>query len=299
MVASRIISIFLMGLAGYVARKIKVLDRQATSGISAFILNITLPLMIIGSFDRSVPRSALPELGMTALWAVGIHALAILLSTLVFRKMEGKASKVLRYVTVFSNCGFMGFPVIESIFGKEGLMYASVFVLVFQVFLWTYGVFLFSGASIRGTLKKALLNPGTASVAIGILLWVAPFELPSAVTEAAGMLGSTTTPLSMIVVGASLADAPLKGIFSGWEPWIGTAMRLLVMPALVFGFLGITGQGGMPAKVSAILAAMPAAAQTVIFAEKHQADVTLASRIVFLSTVFSAITIPFLASLPL
>ena len=69
--------------------------------------------------------------------------------------------------------------------------------------------------------------------------------------------------------------------------------------ALVFGFLGITGQGGMPAKVSAILAAMPAAAQTVIFAEKHQADVTLASRIVFLSTVFSAITIPFLASLPL
>lgn len=299
MVASRIVSIFLMGLAGYAARKLKVLDRQATGGISAFILNITLPLMIIGSFDRAVPRSALPELGMTALWAAGIHGLAILLSALVFRKTENRASRVLRYVTVFSNCGFMGFPVIESIFGKAGLMYASVFVLVFQVLIWTYGVVLFSGSSIRGTLKKAFLNPGTVSVALGILLWLAPFELPKAVTEAAGMLGATTTPLSMIVVGASLADAPLKGIFSGWEPWIGTIMRILVMPALVFGFIKLSGQGGMPAKVSGFLAAMPAAAQTVIFAEKHGADVTLASRVVFLSTVLSAVTIPFLASLPL
>jgi predicted permease len=191
----------------------------------------------------------------------------------------------------------MGFPVVESVFGKIGVMYASIFVVVFQIFIWTYGVLIFSGTSSKGQLKKALLNPGNVSVLIGILIWVLPFDLPQAVTGSISIMSTLTTPLSMMVVGATLADVPLAGLFKGWALWIGTTARLVVIPLAVFGFMRLVGAHSLPAQIAAFLTAMPAAAQSVIFAERYGADVHLASRMVFVTTVLSALTIPAFALL--
>lgn len=294
-VFSRVLSIFILVVVGFIARKTKILDSSLVKGLAGLILNIAIPFTIIASFDRSIPTSAMPDLLRMALWAIAIHAFGILGSSALYRRQPAAERKVLTYITVFSNCGFMGFPVTESVFGKIGVMYASIFVIIFQIFIWTYGIYLFSGQSGKDQMRHAILNPGNISVIIGLFLWLLPFSLPDALTTAIANLSNLTTPLSMIVVGATLAEVPIEGILKGKALWFGTAVRLIAMPLAVFGIMRILGFQDLPAKVAAFLTAMPAAAQTVIFAERYQADVSLASRIVFLTTVLSALTIPVFA----
>ncbi|HWP68379.1 MAG TPA: AEC family transporter [Rectinemataceae bacterium] len=296
-VLSRVLSIFILIIVGYVARKTKSLDPPLVKGLSGFILNVAIPFTILAGFDRSIPRSALPDLARVALWAIALQGFAIAFSTLAYRKLENNDRKILSYTTVFSNCGFMGFPVAESVFGKIGVMYVSIYVIVFQILIWTYGVTLFSGSASKEQLKKALLNSGNVSVIVGLVIWFLPFDLPQAVTGSIAIMSNLTTPLSMVVVGATLADLPLRGLLKGKELWIGTIVRLVLLPLAVFGFMRLVGAGGLPAKVAAFLTAMPAAAQTVIFAERYGSGVALASRIVFVSTVLSAVTIPMFAIL--
>ncbi len=296
-VLSRVLSIFILVVIGYIARKSKVMDQGLTRGISGLVLNVSIPFTIIAGFDRSIPSSALPDLFMVALWAVGIHSALIFLTRSAYRKMENGSRKVLSYTSVFSNCGFMGFPVVESVFGKIGVMYASIYVVVFQIFIWTYGVYIFSGSAAKGQFRRALLNPGNFSVLIGMAIWLLPFDLPKAMTISISTMSTLTTPLSMMVVGATLAEVPLAGLFKGWALWIGTIARLVIVPLMVFGFMRLLGVNNLPAQIAAFLTAMPAAAQSVIFAERYGADVHLASRMVFVTTVLSAVSIPAFALL--
>jgi predicted permease len=297
-VFSKVVSIFILVVVGYVARKAKAMDRTLISGLSGFILNVAIPFTVLASFDRSIPRSAMPDLFVVALWALAIHALSIIVARFAYAKTEDGDRKVLSYVTVFSNCGFMGFPVAESVFGKIGVMYGSIYVIVFQTFVWTYGVALFSGIKGGGAqIRKALFNPGNAAVLIGLGIWLLPFDLPSSITSSISTLSTLTTPLSMLVVGATLAEVPVKGLLKGKELWIGTFARLALIPLVFYGIMRLTGFTSLPGRLAIFLASMPAAAQTVIFAERYKADVGLASRMVFVSTVLSALTIPVFAIL--
>ncbi|MGB9686956.1 MAG: AEC family transporter [Rectinema subterraneum] len=293
MTLSRVVSIFLLLIVGFIAQKRKILDSDGIKTISNFVLRVFLPFTIISSFDKSISLSAAGDLLKVAIFAIGVHALAIFISKLAYSRFPDPKRKILTYITVFSNCGFMGFPVAESVFGKIGLMYTSIYVMVFNIFVWTYGIALLSeGKEKKNIWHSILLNPGNIAFAIGFVLWVLPFGLPETLNYTVLLLGNCTTPLSMIVVGATLANLGIKGLFLGTEVWIGSIMRLFVVPALVLLLFILIGIRSDAAKVANFLAAMPAAAQTVIFAERYDADVSLASRIVFISTVLSAITIP-------
>ncbi len=301
MVFSRIISIFLLLVVGFVARKRKILDATSIRAITNFVLFISIPFTIIASFDRSVPFSAAADLLKVALLAIGIHLLSILISKLVFGRFSEAKRKILTYTTVFSNCGFMGFPVAESLFGKTGLMYASIYVMVFNIFVWTYGIALFSKRSVRdhspSRIKDIVFNPGNIAVLIGFIVWILPFALPESINYAVALISASTTPLSMIVVGSTLAGLSFKGLFTDRAAWVGSAMRLLVMPLVFFVIMRMAKLNDEATRVTNILVAMPAAAQTVIFAERYDADVPLASSIVFLTTVLSALTIPLAAQI--
>ncbi|PKL06355.1 MAG: AEC family transporter [Spirochaetae bacterium HGW-Spirochaetae-9] len=296
-VLSRIFSIFILIVIGYAARKTKVLDPSLTRGLSGFILNVAIPFTIIAGFDRNIPSSVLPDLGRVALWAVGIHGFLIAFSSFAYRKFPENDRKVLSYITVFSNCGFMGFPVAESVFGKIGVMYASIYVIVFQIFIWTYGVSLFAGSSSKSQMRAAILNTGNASVLIGLALWLLPFKMPQAIDSTIVTMASLTTPLSMVVVGATLADVPIAGLLKGKSLWIGTVIRIILIPLLIYGLMRLGGIDSFPARIAAFLTAMPAAAQSVIFAERYDSNVGLASKLVFITTILSAFTIPVFAVL--
>ena len=156
----------------------------------------------------------------------------------------------------------MGFPVLESLFGKTGVFYGSIYVAVFNAFIWTYGVMLFSKGREQTSVIKAMINPGIVSVIIGMFIFIFSIELPKPILQTLDMVGSMTAPLSMLIVGALLADTNLKDIFTGFEVYYGTALRLIVIPLITILALSLTGLDRELLRVCVVLVAMPAAANT-------------------------------------
>ena len=153
----QIIILFLIIVVGFYARKKNILNEELNKGLSAFLINITLPLLVINSFDFKYSEEMINNIFKALIYSFLAFTITIMAGILLFRKIEDDKKQILKFFIVFSICGFMGFPIIQSIFGTEGIVYASIFNMVFTVFLWTYGVMLFSG---ERTVKdwKSILN---------------------------------------------------------------------------------------------------------------------------------------------
>jgi predicted permease len=296
-VLEKILSIFAIIVIGFVAKKVKAIDAIFLRGLSAFMMNIALPFAFMASLDRSIPKSVLPELGMMALWSITIHAAAIGFSTIAYRRFPEEQRKILCLITVFTNCAFMGLPVAQSVAGTKGVMFASIYNLMYGILIYTYGVSLFQEKADPDKWKKVLLNPGIMAICIGIILWFLPFSLPSFMIESMGLMAKLQTPLAMFVVGANIATIHLGKILPGKALLTAMGVRLIGMPLAVYGVIRLTGSTGIAPGIALLLTAMPAGAQTVVIAEKMGGDSAFASEIVFVTTVLSILTIPIFAGL--
>lgn len=289
--------LFIVMVVGFFARKTDIINDEVNKKLSELLLNITAPFMVIASFQFEFSKDMLLNAGIILIISIAIHAFSILIGTLLYGKYPGGIQKVLRFITVFANCGFMGYPVLESLFGKIGIFYGSIYVIAFNVFIWTYGVALFNDQKGSKSLKKAVINPGVISVFIGLVIFVFSIKLPFPVSKAIDMVGSMTTPISMLIVGALLADTNFKDLFKGFSIYYGIAVRLLLLPILALVVLKTAGMKGLLLSIPVVLSGMPAAANTAIFAERYNGDSIFASRAVALSTVLSILTIPLMVFL--
>jgi len=263
--------------------------------LSVLLLYVTMPFMIVISFHVEFSQQMLKDAGIVFVLAIAAHMFSIVLGKILFYKFPDHISKVMRFSAVFSNCAFMGFPVIEGIFGKDGIFFASVYIAVFHIFIWTYGIGLFSGKLDFKDKKKmlaAVINPGIISVAAGMLIFIFGIRLPGPLYEAIDMIGGMTTPVSMLIVGALLADADFRAVIFKLHLYFGVLVRLLVIPVLVWLILRQFAIPDLLLGVTVVLTAMPVAVNTAIFAEKYGADASLASQYIALSTAMSIITIP-------
>ena len=297
MILEKILSIFVIMLIGFIAKKVKAVDAAFLRGLSAFMVNIALPFAFISSLDRSIPKSVLPELGVMALWSIGIHGASIAFATLAYRHFPENQRKVLSFITVFTNCAFMGLPVAQGLAGTRGVMFASVYNLIYMVLIYTYGISLFQEKADPDKWKKVVLNPGVIAILIGIVLWFLPFALPSFILESMGLMSKLQTPLAMFIVGANIANIRIEKILPEKALLTAIAVRLIGIPLAVYGVIVLTGSKGIAPEIALVLTAMPAGAQTVVMAEKLNGDSAFASEVVFATTLLSIITIPLFAGL--
>ena len=226
-----------------------------------------------------------------------IHLISMLIAKFIYFRYEKSTRSVLKFITVFSNCGFMGFPVLYSIFGSKGVFYGALYTIPFNALALYYGVLVFSGKRDKNTIKKVLTHPVILSVAVGMILFILKIQLPRPVSEAISMTGSVTSPLSMLIIGALLADVPFRGILRGSDVYLGSLMRLIVMPLIVYGLLSLLPLPKLIMQVCVILVAMPASANTAILSEKYGGDALLSSKLISITTIFSVLTIPLILML--
>ncbi|MCX7950855.1 MAG: AEC family transporter [Clostridiales bacterium] len=291
-VANQVIVLFLIMVVGFFARKKEYINPSVNRSLSELLINITLPSMIIASFNFKFSKDML-NVGMSLfLISTVIHLSLLILGKYLYKRFNENEMKVLWFITLFSNCGFMGYPVVESIYGKIGLFYAALFNIPFNILMWTAGVFIFSGKGDIKSAKKALLNPGIVSVFIGLFIFLFSIKLPIPIQKTLELVGSMTTPLSMIIIGSTLADSKIASIFESKSIYFGTIVRLILIPIITFVVLKFIGLKDFYLSIPVIITSMPAAANTVIMAEKFGGDAEFASKIVFITTVLSAITIP-------
>lgn len=295
-IINQVTTLLFLIVFGYVIRKLGILNRQLNKGLSDLLLYVTLPFSIITSFNFPFSRTLLANGIIVLLISMAIHLFAIFISKLLYFKYASATNQVLRAATVFSNCGFMGFPILEAVYGTQGVFYGSFYVLIFQVLIWTVGVGIFTGKQ-NTTTWRQVLNPAVIAIITGFTLFVFSIKLPEPLFNALVMVGSMTTPISMLIIGSLLFEIKLSEVFSGFSIFYVTIMRLIILPLFAVSCLLFLGVKGITLGVPVLATAMPAAALIVVFAEKHGADAVLASRAVFLSTILSIITIPAMIAL--
>ena len=295
-VISKVGVMLLLILVGYVVSKKGMLTDRGTSEVNTLLLQIVTPCLIVNSFLTSEDSLSAGEL----LLSVGTSALAIglsiLLSRCFFRKEPEGRKKVLQFAAAFSNSGFMGLPLVEGIVGSKGVMYGSFFIVVFNIFCWTYGFRMMSGGQ-KMSLKVLLMNPGIIGLVFGLPIYFLDLHLPAVFSEPVGFLAALNTPLAMLVVGSYIAKVELHSFISDLAVYKSAALRLLLAPGIFLGLLLLIRPEPNLFVTSVIQAACPAAANTVLFSVQYKRDSALASKTVAVSTVLSIITIPLLTIL--
>lgn len=291
-------TMFFVVVVGYIARKLNFIGESSTKLMSDLIIRVGQPFMIISAvLGMPYSPSNLREGGLILVVGLIVHAVAALLGALAtFRIKDAQERRLTEFAVTFSNCGFMGFPLLKAVFGDVGLFWASFFVIIFNLVCWTYGQFVLSRADSRVKIKplNIFVNFGTVPCILGLALYIFRVGdmLPPKVFEAMDYLGSICTPLSMLVVGGLLATVPLKKLFTDPKIYILTAVKLFILPLACGALLALVGFSKEMAMFGAIMAALPTAANTAIFAESYDIKPPYAAHTVGVTTLFSVITIP-------
>ncbi len=274
--------------------------------VSSLVINVCLPAFIISSMAFDFSLEVLINSGMLVFLSFSIYGVSILLAKLLNKAlgMKGAARDVYEYVAVFSNCGFMGYPVLHAAFGDEAVFYAAIYNLSFSTLVWSYGVFIMQRSHREDAVKRSVLsimksaiNPAMIAVFTGFMLFLTGIKLPGPIYQTIKMIGSATTPLSMMFIGFILADVHPKELLSDWQDYLLTFHRLILLPLLVYFTLTALGMSGMTLIIPVVIAAMPAAANSAIIASRYKSDYRLASKLIFITTLFSIISIPIMIGL--
>ena len=301
---TRILLLFLMILPGFVLRKRWMLSAEASKGMSNLVLYVAQPALIVASFLRPFDMEILKN-------ALGVFVFAFLTNgfgcaavLLLFKKAPERRRQVLRFSVAFANVLFMGLPVVTGVFGPDAAIYASVYTLWFNIFVWSVGAMFYTGDKSYISAKHMFLNPSSLAAFAGILLFVTGAQpyVPQVICDGLDMLGGVVAPLSMIVIGIRFAEVDLKSIFNDKYMYIFSAYRLIGGPVAAFVFLKLAEllfgyHNEMVTFIIIVLCSTPTASITGMFAEKFNADAAYASKCVSVNTVFSLITMPLMALL--
>lgn len=322
--------LFIMMVPGVILKKCKFVSADFGKGVSNLVLYIAQPALIVYAYMAC--ESSFADIWQnclaTLVLSIIAHVIFSVFAMLLFGKQPEDKRKMLRLVTIFANAAFMGIPLIQAMLGAEAAIYASIYNITFNFFLWTLGVHLCTlkeGIDLDGdgahtsrdvmisahrnikketSLLKVLLHPVTLASAIGVTLLIFGVNVPEMkawgigiIPEIFFMLKGLVAPLSMIVIGLRLADINMKGTLGDLGMYLFLALRHLALPLLVIAVIKLALLIGIPvdrtpALVTIILASTPAASSATMFAEKYDCDAGYTSRLVIISTVISIATMP-------
>lgn len=297
-IVSQMIILFLILALGYFIFKIKLVDDNFTKQLSALVIKVTMPALLLSSVlditERQPLRDVLTSFGIAvALFFIVMPIVGFLLAKLF--RVKRNSTGLYVFMATFSNVGFMGFPVISALAGEVGLFYAAIYNLVFNVAVFTLGVWLVNhdkdGES-SGFDIKLLLSPGVIAALLAIALYFMNIKLPVLLCNTIRSVGSITSPSAMLIIGCTLAKMDIKTVFSDWRlyPWI--LIKQIVIPILLWIPLAMIIKNEILLTVTFILFLMPVANNAVLFANTYNGDAELAARSVFLTTLFSLLTVP-------
>ena len=285
--------LFIYLAVGFFCRKRGIFTDEARDKLTDFVVLVTLPCMIFESFNMAFSLEALKQGATAVVIAAGMACVALLLGKVLYNRFPYEEKSILQYGTLVSNSGFAGLPVVNGAYGDEGLFLGSLFIIPTRILMWSAGISLFTQADPKNAFKKVMTNPGIIAVEIGLVRMFLQLPLPHFVDTAVDNLGACTSPLAMALVGAILADVPLKTVID-LRGFYLVAVRQLLLPGLCLAILTLLGVDPLTVGVSVALTGMPIGSTTAILAQKYGANAQFASKCVFLSTLTSLVTVPIL-----
>ncbi len=308
---NQILIIFIIILIGVICYKTKLIDDTTNSKLSNILLMLVNPIVIFVSYQRDFSKELLEGLLISLLMALAVHIVGILVSYILIRKkrkqvvvldkirikkyVDAEDAEVERFAAIYANVGFMGIPLVNGIFGSEGVFYVTAAFTIFHIFSWTHGVMMMSGdknLNIKDFFKK-LINPTIIGIAIGLLCFIFQIRVPNVVYQALGHIANLNTPFAMLIAGVTIGKSNIVKLFTkNLRIYYVSFIRLLVIPlisVMMFFWLPISET----VKITAILmSAVPTAAIGTLFAIKFNKNSVLAAEIFAVTTLLSIVTVP-------
>ena len=295
-VATQVAVLFVLMGAGAALRMSGLLGDKAMTGMVNLLLYIVAPCVIIDSFQRPFDSAMLGSLGLALLAAVAVHVVMMVFAKVFVRNGEEDVRRPLVLAAVFSNAGFMGFPLEQAILGDEGVFFGVAYVIVFNVFMWSWGVSVMNGGrgDGKGEAWKMVVNPGTVSIAIGLPLFLFSVRLPEVLSAPVHHLANMNTPLALTVVGYSLAGAKFGRVAKIGAMYASSLLRLVLSPLLALAILyPFAGHIDREMAVAIVIAASaPVGAMVAMFSVSFRRDVDVGVAIVSATTLASIATMP-------
>ena len=289
------LKLFLLLILGFVLFKCHIFDEYTNKKISALIVNVASPMLIISSIagvEGSNKSIVFLMIGAGILMYIGFIILGKIINRIF--PFPKKDWPVYECMVVFANTGFMGYPVLLDVFGQEAVFYASLIHMAFNFFVYTYAIMcLTKGDDSEFKLNfKQLLTPGIILIFVGIFIYLFDIQLPSVLMDTINSVGSLTAPLSMMMIGSSLAVYPIKDSFTDWHSYVFAFVRLMIVPFVTMIMCRLLHIDAYYANITIITNAMPVGSMVLMLATQYNANVKIVTRNIVVSTLLSVITIP-------
>ena len=280
---------------GYIGGKMKIIQDNESKAITTIISNLSLPALILSAFSIGYSKETLEGIIIVFVLGMLAHILGAMVGKLAFIKYPKEKNGVLRLGSSFSNSGIMGVPFIFALFGQKALLYGSIFMIPFNMLIWTYGESLVRKDKGKATIENIIKNPAVITILVGMIIFIFNVPLPKMISTPISMLSGLTLPLAMLMLGQKISKLKIKEIIMDKDIYYASFIRLIVIPLITLLILKPINIDPLIKNVIIILQALPVAILTVVVSEKHNANVELASKVAVVSHMFCIITVPIIA----
>jgi hypothetical protein len=291
-IVNQILKMLLLMLVGCLCYRLKLIDQQGNKTLANLLLMVVNPVLAVTVLQTDYSSRIVAGLITSYVLALITHLIMIVFARFVIRKDGNEDYAIEQFSCIYSNCGFMGIPLVQSILGSEGVMYLTAYMTVFNILSWTHGVALMTGKASVKDLKKGLLSPMIVASVLGLILFFARIRFPAVISDTLNYVSNMNTPLAMMVAGISVAQTDLLGMLRRKRLYLITAIKLLIMPLFTLALLLVFRVDSTVACTMLILSACPAATTGTAFALRFQKNYRYASEIYAFTTLCSLITIP-------
>ena len=283
----------LVMLIGFFLAKKDVLDKSTSKKLSWIVVNVCNPALMI---NAALSKDRLEEsvLLKTVIIAAVFYAFLLIFGAFLPGILRDKGNRVYSLMIVFGNVGFMGYPLLQAMYGSTAVLLASIFNLFYGILMYTYGVMVISGQKLSPKNLKMLLNSGIIAGILELIIYLNNISFPSFLGDTIEMVSGLTAPLSMMVIGATFVDLSLKKLVKDVRIMLFTLIRMIILPLLMFPVFNYFIDDEVLLGVCLVMAAVPVGSMNVMMAQQYGGDVETSSKGVAITTVLSVITMPLL-----
>ena len=290
--------LFVYMMIGYVACKKEYFDQEFGKKLSWLVVNVANPMLAISAVVNNEEQIAKIDFYVSVLLARCFYAFFLILAQILPRLIGVQKSDigVYKMMTTFNNIGFMGFPVIAAAYGNGALIYAVPFSIMFNILCYTWGIQTLCGGGEKGNWKR-IINIGTISGIISIVLFFMQIPVPKMICSLSAGLSNLTGPLSMLVIGISIAAMELKDLFTDVKLLKFALIKLLAVPVAAMLLVCQVIDNRLICEVFLVMMATPAASMCAMLSQQYGGDYELAAKGVALTTILSVVTMPIVSEI--
>lgn len=292
----QIITMFIIIVIGVIVCKAKLITERGNKDLSNLLLFMVNPILIVLSYQQEFDPEKLKKLVLLLVVSFLSFVVLIPLVYLLIGKKNDEYA-IERFSAIYSNCGFFGIPLVNSIYGQEGVFYLTAYITAFNLLVWTHGIILIKGKSEKVSIReklKDIVNPTVIACIMGVTLYVCKITIPESLYNGLDYVGKMNTPLAMLIAGAALARSNLKEVLGNKRLYYVAFIRLVLSPLIIMGILYFVPLHDMLKIIIIICSACPVAATGTAFALRFDKNADYASGLYVVTTLLAAITLPVL-----